>query len=434
MKVIQLNHSDINGGAARAAYRIHHALRHAGVDSQMWVDSTTTGDWTVQGHDSKLRKGFAKLRPALGGSLFNPVFKTSNKIIHSPAILPSGRVNELNSSDADVLHLHWVQNEMLSISDIGRLRKPIVWTLHDMWAFCGAEHIAWDERWRTGYHKNNRPIHESGFDLNRWTWERKRRRWKNPMHIVTPSRWLADCVRESALMMDWQVSVVPNPIDCELWQPVEQRLARKLLSLPEDVPLILFGTSGANSAHHKGFDLLTSALSHLRGTTPSLELVVFGQLAPRNPPDLGFPVHYIGHLYDDLSLRVLYSAADALIIPSRIDNLPNTGLEAMACGTPVIAFNTCGLPDIVDHLLTGYLAKAFDPEDLALGIKTIISGTYDSKKIRLNCRKTALLKFSSDISAEEYKKIYFNTAEKHTKFSESRVTSVESWDDPRQED
>ena len=413
MKVIQLNHSDISGGAARAAYRIHHALRYAGVDSKMWVDFTTTGDWTVQGHDSKLRKGFSKLRPTLGGNLFHPVFKTGNKIIHSPAILPSGRVKALNSSDADVLHLHWVQNEMLSISDIGRLRKPIVWTLHDMWAFCGAEHIAWDERWRTGYQKGNRPMHESGFDLNRWTWERKRRQWKNPMHIVTPSRWLADCVRESALMMEWQVSVVANPIDFERWQPVEQKLARNILSLPQDVPLILFGTSGANSAHHKGFDLLVSALDHLRGTTPGLELVIFGQLAPRNPPDLGFPVHYIEHLYDDLSLRILYSAADILVIPSRIDNLPNTGLEAMACGTPVVAFNTCGLPDIVDHLRTGYLAKAFDSEDLALGIKTIISNATSSNKIRLDCRENAVTKFNPKASTEKYKAIYSDTIAKY---------------------
>ena len=413
MKVIQLNHSDINGGAARAAYRIHHALRYAGVDSQMWVDSTTTGDWTVQSHDSKLRKGFAKLRPPLGGGLFNPVFKTGNKIIHSPAILPSGRVNALNSSDADVLHLHWVQNEMLSISDIGRLRKPIVWTLHDMWAFCGAEHIAWDERWRTGYHRDNRPMHESGFDLNRWTWERKRKQWKNPMHIIAPSHWLADCVRKSALMMDWPVSVVANPIDSERWLPVEQKLARKLLNLPEDVPLILFGTSGANSSYHKGFDLLVSALDHLRGTALGLELIIFGQLTPYNPPDLGFPVHYIGHLHDDVSLRLLYSAADMLVIPSRLDNLPNTGLEAMSCGTPVVAFNTCGLPDIVDHLHTGYLAKAFDSEDLALGIKTIISETYASKKIRLDCRESATTKFNPKTLAKKYKDIYIQAIENY---------------------
>ena len=140
MRVIQLNQSDINGGAARAAYRIHHALRQAGVDSRMWVDSATSGDWTVQGPATKLRKGLSRLRPILGNSLFKPVFKTGNPIIHSPAFLPSGRVDALYASDAEVLHLHWVQGEMLSIAEIGRLRKPVVWTLHDMWAFCGAEH------------------------------------------------------------------------------------------------------------------------------------------------------------------------------------------------------------------------------------------------------------------------------------------------------
>ena len=228
MKVIQLNHSDINGGAARAAYRIHHALRQAGVDSRMWVDSATSGDWTVQGPATKLRKGLAKLRPTLGSSLFKPVFKTGNPIIHSPALLPSGRVDALNASDADVLHLHWVQGEMLSIAEIGRLCKPVVWTLHDMWAFCGAEHYTEEFRWREGYRKDNRPGYESGFDLNRWTWVRKRKHWARPMHIVTPSHWLAQCVRESALMRDWPVSVIPNPIDTERWQPLDQALAREI--------------------------------------------------------------------------------------------------------------------------------------------------------------------------------------------------------------
>ena len=102
----------------------------------------------------------------------------------------------INSSDADVVNLHWVQAEMLSIADISRIAKPLVWTLHDMWAFSGAEHCAWDNRWRDGYRRNNRPKHERGFDLNRWAWQRKRKYWRRPMQIVCPSQWLADCGRQ----------------------------------------------------------------------------------------------------------------------------------------------------------------------------------------------------------------------------------------------
>ncbi len=406
MKVIHLNHSDINGGAARAAYRIHHALLASGVDSRMWVNKAAAGDWTVEGPSSKRDKVLAAIRSQLAKPLVGAL-KTGNPIIHSPAVVPSNWVKRINASDADIVHLHWVQGEMLSIADIGRIEKPIVWTLHDMWAFCGAEHLAWDDRWRDGYRHDNRPSYESGFDLNRWTWQRKRKHWQRPMHIVTPSQWLGACVRESALMRDWPVSVVPNCLDTECWAPLDQSLARELLGLPADVPLIVFGSHGANAAHHKGFDLLQAALQHLldEPSVRGLELVVFGQHAPRSPPSLGFPIHYTGHLHDDLSLRALYSAADVMVIPSRQDNLPNTGVEAHACGTPVVAFDTGGLPDIVEHQRTGYLAKAFETEDLAQGIAWVLAQSATGQ-LGQQARERAVGRFSERVVVQGYLPLY----------------------------
>ncbi len=406
MHVIQLNHSDINGGAARAAYRIHHCLRAAGIDSRMWVNKALAGDWTVQGPLSKREKFSAALRGHIGGQLRH-LPRTGNPIIHSPAILPSRWVKRLKDSDADIAHLHWVADEMLSIADIGRIEMPTVWTLHDMWAFCGAEHYTDDGRWREGYRRDNRPAHESGFDLNRWTWQRKRKHWHRPMHIVAPSRWLADCVRESALMRDWPVTVVANPIDTERWQPLEQRLARELLGLPADVPLLLFGAMEGGQDPRKGFDLLAEALEHLRNDPHArgLELIVFGQRAPQSPPALGFPLHYTGHLHDDLSLRALYSAADALSVPSRQDNLPNTGVEAHACGTPVIAFDIGGLPDIVAHEHTGYLAKAYDTQDLARGIIWVL-GQRDAGRLGKQARERAVERFAFPVVAKQYQEVY----------------------------
>lgn len=407
MKAIQLNYSDINGGAARAAYRIHHALRESGVDSRLWVNQTAAGDWTVGGPRNMLEKAMGLLRPPIG-RLFTQALKTSNPILHSPQVLPSLWVKQINSSDADVVHLHWVQGEMLSIANIARIRKPIVWTLHDMWAFCGAEHYTEESRWREGYRKGNRPSYESSFDLNRWTWERKRKHWQRPMHIVTPSRWLADCVRQSALMRDWPVSVIPNPLDTERWKPLPKELARELLGLPTDVPLLLFGAMGGGRDPRKGLDLLLEALAQLCDAPEAqgLELVVFGQRAPQQPPKLGFPINYIGHLHDDLSLRALYSAADMLVLPSRQDNLPNTGVESLACGTPVVAFDTCGLPDIVTHQETGYLARAFDAKDLAYGIKWVIADRTRHAQLCSNARLSAVARFSHSVIAPQYKELY----------------------------
>ena len=413
MKIIQLNHSDINGGAARAAYRIHHALRSSGIDSQMFVNVAASGDWTVQGPTSKWAKAMGHIRPHFALP-WRQLHHTGNPIIHSPSVLQSPWPERLNASEADLVHLHWVQGEMLSIADIARIRKPIVWTLHDMWAFCGAEHLAWDNRWRDGYRRDNRPAHESGFDLNRHTWQRKRKHWRRPLQIVCPSQWLADCVRASALMHAWPVAVVPNPIDTGRWLPIDQRLARHLIGLPQDCPLLLFGALGGSSAHHKGFDLLLAALALLRSesTLQSLQLVVFGQLAPQSPPQLGFPVHYTGHLHDHLSLRALYSAADLLVVPSRQDNLPNTGLEAHACGTPVVAFNTGGLPDIVADRVTGALAEPFEPASLASAIRWVLEGPQRRRALGSAARERAERLWAPARVAGLYSEVYGRAIER----------------------
>jgi len=404
MKVVHINNSDIFGGAARASYRIHRSLLDGGVNSRMWVNILNSDDWTVSGPKGKFRKAFALMRRHSSAPVLK-LMKTQNSIMHSLSVLPSFWSKKINKSEIDIAHLHWIGAEMLSIADIGRIKKPIVWTLHDMWGFCGAEHVSWDERWREGYSCSNRPPGDKGFDLNRWTWNRKIKHWRNPLYIVTPSQWLAKCAQESVIMRDWPVTVIPNCLDTEVWQPVEKKLARELLGLPLDAPLIAFGSYGANAEFHKGFDLLVKALSHLKDFNEVLELVVFGQSSPKNPLDLSFPVNFVGHLHDDVSLRLLYSAIDVLIVPSRCEAFGQTASEAQACGTPVAAFKIGGLSDIVKHQDTGYLAEPFDTEDLANGIKWILSHS-ESEKLCKASRQRAVNKFSYDVISSKYLSLY----------------------------
>ena len=413
IKVFHLSYSDINGGAARAAYRIHNALFHTGIDSQMLVNAAASGDWSVQGPTSKRAKAIGTIRQQLATPL-RQLLRTANPIIHSPAVVPSRWPDRINASDVDLVHLHWVQGEMLSIADIARIRKPIVWTLHDMWAFCGAEHYTTDYRWRDGYRRDNRPTHESGFDLNRHTWQRKCKHWRLPLQIVCPSQWLADCVSASSLMHAWPVEVVPYPIDLNRWQPIDQRLARQLLDLPQECPLLLFGAMGGGNDPRKGIDLLLEAIAHLRSEPclQNLHLLVFGQLAPQSPPKLDFPVHYTGHLHDDLSLRALYSAADAFVLPSRQDNLPNTGLEAHACGTPVVAFNTGGLPDIVADRVTGALAEPFEPASLAAAIRWVLEDSSRRRAIGAAARERAERLWNPERVAGLYSDVYESAIER----------------------
>lgn len=404
MKVVHLSNSDIQGGAAIAAYRIHKSLVNRNIKSRMWVNNAQSGDWSVRGPQIDTKKAIAKLRR----HIIKPVLKvmhTDNNILHSPAILPSKWSKKINNSDLDIAHLHWIGAEMASISDIGKIRKSSIWTLHDMWSFCGAEHISWDERWMTGYTRKNRPFNEKGFDLNRWTWNRKLKHWKRPINIVAVSQWLAECVESSVLMKDWPVTVIPNCLNTEIWKPVDKKLARELLGLPEDVPIIGFGTYGANSQYHKGFDLLIDALKHLRQSNKNLELAIFGQCAPKKKPKLHYTSHFMGHFNDDLSLRLFYSAIDTLVVPSRLEAFGQTASEAMACGTPVVAFRATGLIDIVDHKKNGYLAKPFVSEDLAEGINYILS-TSNYNELSINARHKAVNKFSSNIVSKQYEKLY----------------------------
>jgi glycosyltransferase involved in cell wall biosynthesis len=404
MRVIHINYSSEEGGAARAAFRIHNCLRQSGIDSRMWVTKGKAGDWTVESCEGKLFKAFSVTRNMVASTIVKAL-KTSNSVLHSPAILPSHWVTLINASDADIAHLHWVQGEMLSVADIARIEKPVVWTLHDMWPFCGAEHYTDDKRWREGYISNNRPTYESGFDLNRWTWQRKRRLWQQPRQLVAPSKWLADCVQASALMRDWPISVVSHPIDVVRWSPIDQTLARGLLGLPQNVPLLLFGAIDGAKDPRKGFDLLVKTFSALTKEIPDLQLVVFGQLAPRSGPDLGLQVHYVGHLHDDISLRVLYSAADVFALSSRQDNFPLTCMESLTCGTPVVAFDSSGLSSMIEHGKTGYLARAFDTDDFVKGIRLLIEHA-NKNMFRESARAYAKIHFSPQLVSKQYVEIY----------------------------
>jgi len=380
----------------------------------MWVNEALGGDWTVEGPRTELEELKNKMRPCFVAPLVR-LLKTENKVIHSPSVLPSRWVVRLNSSDVDIANLHWVQDEMLSIEDIGQIKKPLVWTLHDMYAFCGAEHYTTDYRWRDGYLRDNRPTHESGFDLNRWVWKRKFKRWKRPVHIITPSKWLEYQTRKSALMRNWPVTTIPNPIDTDQWKPVDKNLARDALNLPSGVPLLLFGAMGGSTDPRKGFHYLLKALEYLQKDprAKGLRLVVLGQREPRFRLNLGFPIHYTGHLRDDFSLRAVYSAVDVMSIPSLQDNLPNTGVEALACATPVVAFHTCGLPDIVSHKQNGYLAKPFDTVELAHGIGWVLD-QRESGRLSRQARATAELRFAAPVVAKQYIAVYEAVKESHS--------------------
>lgn len=376
MRVQQISTYDGGQGAARAAFRLHRALRDSGVDSHMRVALASSGDAWVRAPRSKPRHALALLRSTASWWLQKPQ-RSLNPVPHSVAALPSRLDQELNQPGVDLLHLHWLQDEFLSIEAIGRLRGPVVWTLHDTWPFCGSEHYPQDvndRRFELGYLGDNRPAGHRGLDLDRWVWQRKRMAWADlltRLHLIAPSRWMAEQASASSLFAGVPCSVIPNAVPTA-YRPIPRLQARELLGWPTDRPVALFGAIDGSADPRKGWDLLLPALARLASDRIDIEAVVLGQSPPAHSLNLPLPLRYVGRFHDDISLALTYAAADVVVVPSRLDNLPQSASEALACGTPVVAFRQGGMADLVEHRRNGYLAEPNDPVDLANGLAFVL--------------------------------------------------------------
>ena len=407
MKILQLSESDKVGGAAIAASRLNTGLVELGVDSRMLVNNRVTDNPGVVGPESTYDKITARLSPLL--DRIPRKLSTTGYDLVSSAWVPDRLPARIHKLGPDILNLHWVNNGYMRIETLKRFSQPVVWTLHDMWPFCGGEHYAGQsERFKSGYRYDNRGDNESGFDVNRWIWLRKKKAWArlNDMVIVTPSKWLASCASESALFHDRRIEVIPNGVDHERFKPVDRALAREVLGLPGDRKLILFGAGSATSDRRKGYHLLVDALRQLEGdvSDSEFELVVFGA----SSGDGGFTsrAHYLGHLHDEISMALVYAAADVFVVPSLEDNLPNTVLEALSCGTPVVAFDIGGMPDMISHKVNGFLATEFDTSMLSEGIRWVLSDHERWMSLCAEARNTVEAGFTLKHSASRYRELY----------------------------
>jgi hypothetical protein len=270
IRVLHISPDENGGGAARAAYRVHCAVQLQNIHSRMLVLRKHTNDRSVESlRDSifgVIKYKFYKIKNRAKNHI-DTLFHTENPTLHSFGLSGYGLVNQINQSDADVIHLHWIVG-MLSIDDIARIKKPIVWTMHDMWAICGGEHYVPDDRqasrFRAGYTNNNRPAYESGPDLNRKTWSSKFSAWKNiHFSIVGCSTWLAQCAKDSPIFKQSQIYVINFPLDIKgTWKPYPRDVSRNIFKLPQDKKLILAGAVGGINNFYKGGDLLKEALNH----------------------------------------------------------------------------------------------------------------------------------------------------------------------------
>lgn len=416
MKPLIVSTFDTHGGAARAALRLHKGLQRQGLPSQMLVQYQFSDDPTIRSTSSQFERWIDKLKPTLDDlplKLYQQrVFQDGIFSLHW---VPDQLSAKINLPDIDVVNLHWIRGYM-QLESLSAIKKPLVWTLHDMWAFTGGCHYAVNcEHYQ--HHCGHCPQlgSQQDWDLSSWVWHRKSKAWQNlKLTLVTPSQWLARCVKSSALLQHQSVVVIPNSLDTQIFKPVAPAIARDRLNLPQNKPLLLFGTASPNANSRKGIHLLQAALQKLKSAGKSdLELVIFGASQPQSATEWTFKTHFLGSLGDEVSLALAYAAADIFIAPSTQDNLPNTVMEALACGTPCLAFKIGGMPDMILHQQNGYLAQPFEPEDLVQGITWLLEDSNRLQQLKQQARETAEQEFTLSVQAQRYAQLFEQVIEQH---------------------
>ena len=411
MRVLIVNTSERTGGAAIAANRLLHALNHYGIEARMLVrDRKIEASDVVSIPQSwRLKSKFLWERGVIW--LNNGLSKQG---IFQVDIANAG--TDITSMDAfkwaDVIHLHWTNQGFFSLKDLDRILssgKPVIVTLHDQWYFTGICHYSSNcEKYKSQCEKCPM-LKGPGMDLARRVFDRKREIYKGRnITFVGCSRWMADLAHQSALTQGHTVTNIPNAIDTDVFTPMDKASARKKHNLPEDMRLLLFGAQRITD-ERKGFSFLVEACEHISMHHPTLPghlgVVVLGGDAESVKEALPLPVYTVNYLSNEAEIAELYNAVDLFVTPSLQDNLPNTIVEAMSCGTPCVGFNVGGIPEMISHKQDGYVADYCDSIDFAQGIAWCLNENR-LPAISAAARSAALATYSEPTVAQRYLKVY----------------------------
>jgi glycosyltransferase involved in cell wall biosynthesis len=421
LKVVHINTYEGNGGAGRACLRLSNALLESGTASSVMV--------YYQFKESSKAIAFSRTPLQKAAAIFNILSerylaKGLLKGLKTPFSLQwFGRSISKHPAlkEADVIHLHWINHGFLRPKDLAELEdldKPIVWTFHDSNAFTGGCHVRYSCE---NFHKQCGccPLLKvsNPKDISHQNWLRKKKGYTNlGFHIIAPSRWMANSIKFSSLMGVREVTVIPNTIETAVFKPYVKAEAKKLLNIPADKFVLMSGFMPSKNDKHKGTSYLVEALADLARRPgiikENIELLIFGNKDTADMPEFPFKTTFLGTISDDIHLAKCYSAADAFITPSLEDNLPNTVMESLACATPVVAFKTGGIPDMVSHLVNGYLAEYESAEDLATGIEWLYH-EENAADIQKEARLTILSNFSEEVIAEKHIRLYESVIKLH---------------------
>ncbi|TYQ24018.1 glycosyltransferase family 4 protein [Pseudanabaena sp. UWO310] len=403
MNILHINQSDIGGGAAIAAYRLHQSLlAKGGVSSKLLVGESLISDPRIDiiRQNIHLNKQLFRFNGRLG-LLYINILSTFN-IPHHPFY-----------QEADILNFHNLHGanswfNYLAISKITQ-NKPTVFTLHDMWGFTGHCAYSYDcDRWKSGCGKCPYPNIYPSIYRDNTNLEWKLKNWvysKSNLVIVAPSHWLAEQAQASMLGR-FPIHHIPYGIDTDAYRPLDRQLCKAVLDIPQDKKVLLFGVTSLKD-HRKGGDLLLKALQQLPQSLKSnIVLLTFGNSNEAFRSELGMPIISLGYINSDRLKSIAYSAADLFILPTRADNLPLVLQESMSCGTPMVSFDIGGVRDIVRPSISGYLATPENTEDFGHGIVKLLEDDNLRLDMSKNCRAIALEEYPLHLQSERYTELY----------------------------
>ena len=414
MKILLIGKHPRTGGAAIASSRLMEALKAKQVDVKMLVQK---GEEKLKGIHSTthgvVKRQINLFRFILERLVFLRQERSKNiRFLFSLANTGENISRNPHVMEADIIHLHWINAGFLSLKSLRELLslgKPIVWTFHDMWPFTGGCHYALDCKEYT------RECGECPYlkkpakgDLSHRIWKKKRGLFKESrVNVITPSSWLQECVEASSLLSHWPVTTIHNPVSSEIFKPVDREEACRNLGLDPSKKYILFGAATMKNVL-KGYNYFLEATRKLAlepGVEQDVEILLFGKT--RGDVGQTFPLktRNIAFVQSMRTIVELYSVAHLFAIPSLQDNLPNTIIESMLCGTPVVGFSTGGIPEMITHKESGYLAEYKSSDDLAAGMSWVLSSeSYD--QLSAETRSLALERFSIDRSVEKHLDLY----------------------------
>ena len=421
MRVLIINTSERMGGAAIAANRLMDTLRNNGIQAKMLVRDKQTNQITVIGLNKSLWKIWQFIWERIIIWKSNH-FKKHNLFAVDIANTGTDITVLPEFKQADIIHLHWINQGMLSLKDLKKIfssGKPVVWTMHDMWPCTGICHHARE------CHNYHQECHHCPYlygkgskkDLaNRIFLKKKELYTLAPITFITCSQWLKEQAQQSALLIGHKIYNIPNPINTNLFKPRKNKQeARTLAGLPTDKKLILFGAAKITDKR-KGIDYFIESCKVLAEKYPELTqklgVVVYGKESEQLKSMVPFPVYPLNYISSEKDLVNIYNAVDLYVTPSLEENLPNTIMEAMACGVPCVGFNVGGIPEMIDHLHNGYVADYKSAEDLANGIYWTLSESEYQSLSEEACRKVAS-SYSESAIAKKYIEIYNKITGEH---------------------